>query len=135
MISEALKQRGARASAKLGAGDKALVRSAFGLRAKQTQREAGESRETMSRKHRNVHLKPERIAEPAAMDCRAVAMITMDAIALGVNFEPLEERIFTITLKRCAAAHGILRANRTMTLTQRRILFRAIRLTCSTPAP
>jgi hypothetical protein len=131
LISEALKQRGAQASAKLGGGDKALVRSTFWLRAKQTQRGVGESRETMSRKHRNVHLKPERIAEPAAMDFRAVAMITMDAIALGVNFEPLEERIFTITLKRSAAADGI----PTMTATQRRILFRAIRsITCSTPA-
>jgi hypothetical protein len=108
---------------------------AFWLRAKQTRGEVGESRKTMSRKHRNVHLKPDRIAEPAAMDFRAVAMITMDAIALGINFEPLEERIFTITLKRIAAARGILEAIPTMTSTRRRILFRAIRSTCPTPAP
>jgi hypothetical protein len=131
LISEAREQRGAQASARLGGGDKALVSSAFW----QTQRGVGESRETMSRKHRNVHLKPDRIAEPAAMDCRAVAMITMDAIALGVNFEPLEERIFTITLKRSAAARGILRAIPTMTAPQRSILFRALRsITSSTPA-
>jgi hypothetical protein len=95
----------------------------------------GESRKTMSRKHRNVHLKPDRIAEPAAMDFRAVAMITMDATALGINFEPFEERIFTITLKRIAAARGILEAMPTMTSTRRRILFRTIRSTCPTPAP
>jgi hypothetical protein len=69
------------------------------------------------------------------MDFRAVAMITMDAIALGINFEPLEERIFTITLKRIAAARGILEAIPTMTSTRRRILFRVIRSTCPTPAP
>jgi hypothetical protein len=134
LISEALKQRRAQASAKLGSGDMALVRSAVWLRAKQSQREVGESRETMSRKHRNVHPKPDRIAEPAATNFRAVAMITMDATALGIIFEPLEERILTITLKR-RAARGILEAVASMTSTQRGILFRAIRSTCSTPAP